>query len=634
MLQNKRKTIGVFAEKVKEEFQMRLCQGIIEEAELQGYNVAIFTNYGKYGQNNQHFIGDQMIWDLPCYEEFAGLILALDTMSEKSSRQKILDNVKKYCHCPVVSIREKVEGAVNFLVENTTGMAGLIRHFIELHGKKRLCFMSGPKTYWDARERMQCFLDTMKEYELPVTEHQMFYGDYWYNMGAQACDWFLAEDEMPEVIMCANDHMALAVVSELIKRGIRVPEDICVSGYDGLLETLSFTPAITTMRVPFQKMGKQAVELIAENQETEDWKKIDKVCFEAEILARESCGCMAKAGEKIILEKQREYDQLQAEQNRATQFDYMSIYLSQAESIEDIADYIAEFHKNMYGIRDYALCLCEMLHDAQGYKTYTDQMELCVYIKDNEQKTGIRIPFERRELLPEELISDKPQVWYFAPIHFQDNCYGYEAFQFWTWENTAKLFFRWNINIGNKIHDLLIEDKMKTLIDELAYMYDRDELTDWYNRRGLEKQGVRRLEQAKQEKSPLFLCVIDLDGMKQINDNFGHIEGDFALKKVCETISGACRGEYLCARTGGDEFVVLAKNVTEMEGRAWMLKMEKELERFNKTSEKPYAIHASYGITSRVPGETESMQQYIKESDEKMYRYKVMNKKRRGEELR
>lgn len=247
MLYNKRKTIGVFAERVKDEFQMRLCQGIIEEAEQQGYNVTIFTNYGKYGHNNEHFIGDQMIWDLPCYEEFAGVILALDTMSEKSSRQKILDNVKKYCHCPVVSIREKVEGAVNFLVENTTGMAGLIRHFIEVHGKKRLCFMSGPEDYWDARERMQCFLDTMREYSLPVTEQQTFYGDYWYNMGTQACDWFLAADEMPEVIMCANDHMALAVTSELNKRGIRVPEDICVSGYDGLLETLSFTPAITTM---------------------------------------------------------------------------------------------------------------------------------------------------------------------------------------------------------------------------------------------------------------------------------------------------------------------------------------------------------------------------------------------------
>ena len=175
---------------------------------------------------------------------------------------------------------------------------------------------------------------------------------------------------------------------------------------------------------------------------------------------------------------------------------------------------------------------------------------------------------------------------------------------------------------------------MKTLIDELAYMYDRDELTDWYNRRGLEKQGGELLGQAREEKLPLFLCVIDLDGMKHINDNFGHIEGDFALKKVCETIAGACRGEYLCARTGGDEFVVVAKDVSEMEGRAWMLKMEHELEKFNSSNAKPYPVHASYGITSHVPGETESMEQYIKESDEKMYRNKMMNKKRRGEKLR
>ena len=135
MLQNKRKTIGVFAE-VKEEFQMRLCQGIIEEAELQGYNVAIFTNYGKYGQNNQHFIGDQMIWDLPCYEEFAGLILALDTMSEKSSRQKILDNVKKYCHCPVAFAKKWREQST-FLWKIRPGwqdLSGILLNYMEKSG--------------------------------------------------------------------------------------------------------------------------------------------------------------------------------------------------------------------------------------------------------------------------------------------------------------------------------------------------------------------------------------------------------------------------------------------------------------------------------------------------------------------
>ena len=634
MFQNNRKTIGVFAEGVRYEFQRKLCQGIIEEAEKEGFNVAISSNYGKYGENNAHFFGDQMIWDLPEYEEFAGVILALDTIEDRNSRQMILEHIRKSCDCPVISIREKVEGAVNFLVDNTIGMAGMIRHFIEVHGKKKLCFMSGPESFWDARERMQCFIRTMEEYHLPVTEHQMFYGDYWYNKGAEACNWFLAGETVPEVIVCANDHMALSVASELIHRGIRVPEDVCVSGYDGLKETLAFTPAITTMRVPFKKMGKRAVEIIVENQEKTDWKDLGDVFFDAEILARESCGCLAKASEQIILEKQRDYEKKRAEGDRNLQFDYMSIYLSEADSIEDIAHYVERFHQNLYGIRDYGLCLCRRLHDAEGYKEYTDQMELCVQIKDNQLKKEVRIPFERRELLPGEMLDENPQVWYFAPIHFQDHCYGYEVFRFWNWHETANLHFHWNINIGNKIHDLLIEDKMKTLIDELAYMYDRDELTDWYNRRGLEKQGGDLFVQAKKEQKYVFLCVVDLDGMKQINDNFGHIEGDFALKKVCETIIESCRGEYICARTGGDEFVVIAKNVTEMEGRAWMVKMEKELERFNQSGKKPYDIHASYGITSRIPNKEDSMEQFIKESDEKMYRYKMVNKKSRGEEIR
>ena len=80
--------------------------------------------------------------------------------------------------------------------------------------------------------------------------------------------------------------------------------------------------------------------------------------------------------------------------------------------------------------------------------------------------------------------------------------------------------------------------------------------------------------------------------------------------------------------------MVIAKNVTEMEGRAWMVKMEKELERFNQSGKKPYDIHASYGITSRIPNKEDSMEQFIKESDEKMYRYKMVNKKSRGEEIR
>ena len=104
MFQNNRKTIGLFAEGVRYEFQRKLCQGIIEEAEKEGFNVAIFSDYGKYGENNAHFFGDQMIWDLPEYEEFAGVILALDTIEDRNSRQMILEHIRKSCDLSLIHI--------------------------------------------------------------------------------------------------------------------------------------------------------------------------------------------------------------------------------------------------------------------------------------------------------------------------------------------------------------------------------------------------------------------------------------------------------------------------------------------------------------------------------------------------
>ena len=163
MFSNERKTIGVFVERTLNEFQNRMCQGIITAAEQLGYNVAIFSAYGNYGQNERYFEGDQHLWQLPPYEELSGVILALDTMEEKSSRSRILENVRERCHCPVVSVREIVEGCNNLLVDNRTCMNGIIRHFVEDHGLTRLCFMTGPESHWDAVERLECFKSQMKE---------------------------------------------------------------------------------------------------------------------------------------------------------------------------------------------------------------------------------------------------------------------------------------------------------------------------------------------------------------------------------------------------------------------------------------------------------------------------------------
>lgn len=632
MYGNKHKSIGVFLERAGSEFQNRLCQGVIAKAEELDYNVAVFSSYGNYGQNDRYFVGDQYLWDLPPYEELDGIILALDTMEDKNSRENLLKRVRARSRCPIVSIRELVEGANNLLVDNTTCMNGIIDHFVKDHGLKRLCFMTGPEDHWDARERLNCFKRKMAEYELPLTEHQIFWGDFWKNKGKEACDWFLSGTEMPEAILCANDYMALAVTSELIGRGYHVPEDICVSGYDGMIETLSFTPSVTTVTVPFYDMGKQAVELIHKKQGCPE--KAENVYFDALVQKRESCGCMRSGGRETMALRQRLYEGNNVDQNREMQFHFMSIHLGECHTIEEVADRITYYAYNIEGFRDYCVCLCDHLLEREDFSGYSDQMELRIAVRDRESLGPVQISFDRKELLPDLMTSDKAQVWYFTPLHFQNFCFGYEALRFYDKECTGNLYLYWSIIVGNQIQDILTHQKMQKLIGQLEEMYDRDALTGMYNRRGFENYGNPMFDQAKDHEDMIFLAIIDMDGMKQINDSYGHIEGDFALCKLRDAIGHACPAGVIQARTGGDEFEIIARGITESEGLSYLEKLEQFLQEFNASGAKEYDIHASCGYACRIPASDDSMEQFIKESDEIMYQNKLANKTRRGEVMR
>lgn len=632
MFSNKRKTIGVFVENTKSEFQNELCQGIAQKSKELGYNVAVFSPFGNYGQNLRFYRGDRQLYELPPYESFAGVIMALDTMEDPESRKAVLTQVRKRCKCPVVSIREVISGANNLLVDNTTCMEGIIRHFIEEHGFTRICFMTGPADHWDAQERVNCFKREMTHHELPIEDHQIFYGDFWKNKGKEACDWFLDVEERPQAILCANDYMALAVTSELIGRGYRIPEDICVSGYDGLQDTLNFTPSVTTMAVPFEKMGIKAVDIIEEKQQTPD--EVDDYYFEAEVIRRESCGCIRGNKEEIVQTRREWHEQIEMDQNREMQFCFMSIHLGEYKTVEEIVDRIAYFVYDVEGFDRYCLNLCENLEEKSEFVGYSDTMEMRIFVDEQEGGHGpIRVSYKREELLPAVASGEEPQMWYFCPVHFEDYCYGYEAFRFKD-DVTGNLYLQWNTNVGNKIRDILNRNKMHSLIAQLEEMYDKDALTGLYNRHGMEKYGTDIIQLASEREQSLFVASLDLDDMKHINDTFGHIEGDFALKTIAQLISEVCPEEGIAVRSGGDEFILIARDLTDQQAVTMLKTFGQKLSTFNGNGQKPYEIHASAGFVNRIPKPDESIERFIKESDVMMYEEKTKYKEKRGGRVR
>ena len=174
----------------------------------------------------------------------------------------------------------------------------------------------------------------------------------------------------------------------------------------------------------------------------------------------------------------------------------------------------------------------------------------------------------------------------------------------------------------------------KDLIDELENMYIRDVLTGLYNRRGFENYARTLFLEAKVKESSVCVIGIDADGLKPVNDIFGHHEGDNVLRAIGYAINEAGRQGQIGARIGGDEFEVILRNVDEEDAKHWVYTFERSLETYNKKSGKPYEVHASTGYRVGIPGASDTLESFMKESDDIMYQNKIENKRRRNEPLR
>ncbi|MBP5281982.1 MAG: GGDEF domain-containing protein [Lachnospiraceae bacterium] len=632
MFNNGRKTIGVFAENMSSEVQHKVCDGIIREARAKGYNVALFSSQGSYGQSKLFCVGDLELYQLPPYKDLAGAILILDTMDDAANAQHVIKLVKERCQCPVVSIRMTIPGFNTVLVDNSTCMEPIIRHVIEFHKAKNICFMTGPEGHFDAIERLKGFMEVMKKYDLPVEDHQIFWGDFWKSKGAAACDHFLNGHEKPDAIICANDYMALAVTSELISRGYRVPDDIIVTGYDGLDYGLSFTPSITTAEAPFDEMGRESVDLIDSQQK--DWSKPKMIYLTSKPCLRESCGCIKGQDINLMSIRRKQHENLQQGNHRSTVFSYMSTQLAEHSTMEGISDILSNYLQYFSHLRSYAICLNRNMSSDHKMMHYTEDMDVRTAYLNGEMIPRANIPFERKHLLPEIFTDEGPQAWYFLPLHFLDYCLGYEAFRFDDDHPAGITYFQFDVILCNNIYETLTYAKMQKMIEELQNSSLHDALTGLYNRGAFNTFGGQMFEEARELKKPLFVAVIDMDNLKVINDVHGHIEGDFALKRVAIAISKCCSDQFIFARTGGDEYYVIGQDMTEETGAQCLEEIDKALTKFNESKKKKYEIHASSGYYYDVPGHKDTLDDFVKVADRFMYHNKLENKKKRGEALR
>lgn len=286
-----RKTIGVFASQVGRAWGMEFLAGVNAAAEEHDVNLVYFI-----GSKLTPIVTDDAtklsfgLYDLAKPGHLDGLLLTADVAYGVSPEQlKTFSDF--YGSLPIVTQSVKIAGASMFIPNNEEGMRAVVEHLIQEHGYKRIAFIRGIGGQIDAEQRFQAYQDELKTHNLRFDEALVVDGDYTTESGKAAIRVLLDERKLRvQAVVAANDHMAFGALEELQQRGLRVPDDVAVTGFDDLREAQVTGVPLTTVRQSFYTAGKRALEALLKRVNGETVPQI--ILTPTQLLTRWSCGCL------------------------------------------------------------------------------------------------------------------------------------------------------------------------------------------------------------------------------------------------------------------------------------------------------------------------------------------------------
>jgi diguanylate cyclase (GGDEF)-like protein len=162
----------------------------------------------------------------------------------------------------------------------------------------------------------------------------------------------------------------------------------------------------------------------------------------------------------------------------------------------------------------------------------------------------------------------------------------------------------------------------KRMEEEIRNLSLTDELTGLYNRRGFTLLAEHEVKLARREKRDMLLLFGDVDGLKAINDTFGHAQGDLALQEVSALLKNSFREADILARFGGDEFVALAVDAALENAEIISSRIQAALQAHNQEADRTYTLSLSTGMVCYDPETACTISEMIAQADAHMYAQK------------
>lgn len=282
-------TIALFSESLQFAYSASIWQGVREAVSARQANLYCVIGGELQSMETLRRQGN-VLYELIGPDNVQGIVFLATVLGPNSKTQEILAFYQRYAPLPVVSIGLELQGHSCVLVDNYAGMYAAVEHLIVVHRCRRIACIRGPEQHQEADLRYQAYANALHDHDLPIAPELVAFGNFLPISGEQAIATFMDQRKLTfDALVAANDNMALAASQALQRRGLRVPQDVAVVGFDDFIEAQCADPPMTTVRQPVREMAFQAVDLLLEHILND--APPTTVSLPTRLITRESCGC-------------------------------------------------------------------------------------------------------------------------------------------------------------------------------------------------------------------------------------------------------------------------------------------------------------------------------------------------------
>lgn len=604
-------------------FVTDFIQGMQKAVKDQNIDIYIFNGYNYTEFSGYPNTTGYSVFSLIHYEDFDGVIVLSDLIGSTRVLEKERARILR-AGIPAITINQPLKGISCIKVDNYSGFHDLITHLIRMHDIKDIAYISGNEQSIDFAERYKAYRTCLMENNIPFDQQKVF--------SISASNYSIAYDflndyvesgkKLPQAFVCANDLLALALLKVADEHKIKVPEDIKIVGYDDIFYSKCLMPSISTVRGNAEQVGAEAIKRVLSGD-----REIRHISLRSSPVYRRSCGCMAGISDSHKVFALNVLDSMNVSDEFSTQMEVIEEIFTESNDVftllTNLESFFAKSHHfegpnfSIFLKSDWSSVLINSEENLPQNLSFGENVQSVIAVKDNKKYINELIP--TRELLPQKLKSDEGNdIFLFMPIFNHSYVFGYVVIK-----NCLNLIenhygYTWTRTFGTSVERFRKNNMFKHLSQQFLKISTVDALSGCLNRVGMEKLVIPFYEQNKNRRLANILYFVDINKMKLINDQFGHLHGDLAVKTVAAAILQVVPKTWKVVRYGGDEFLILG-NSYEYKGQDYCELITNTLNKKVALMKLPYKLSASAGTYTVNPDSPLTLQQAVEKVDEIMY---------------